>query len=414
MAATAALDPHYCRAVRAVSTRFGRARRLPLYYAVMATVLEISLWVGAGLWIVFLLQFIINWILVPDLRKVTCTPPDRWPLVSIVVPARDEERGVRAAVTSFCKQDYPAFEVIVVDDRSTDATPRILAELQADFEHLTVVKGQEPPEGWLGKPNALEIGRKHAKGEWLLFVDADVVYAPDLLRRALRYALREQAGMLFLYPRLTTGEVLEAVTMSTLYLAAFAACPMFLVSRTKNKLLALGGGVFNLVRRDALEASGAFESLRNAVVDDVGMGRVVKAAGYRQAVALAGALIRIRMYGGFCDTVEGFSKNAYPMFRRHWWLLPIPVFVGALVSLLPYVGFASALAGGSVSVPASISLACMHVILAVLALRFRQSWCIVFLNPVRELSWWWILLRSFIRYRRHGVVWRGRTYGSSV
>jgi len=380
----------------------------------MAAVFEILLWIGAGLWIVFLLQFIINWILVPDIRKVTCAAPAEWPLVSIVVPARNEEREIRKAVTSFCTQDYAALEVIVVDDGSTDATPRILAELQARFGHLTVVKGQDPPEGWLGKPNALEIGRKHAKGEWLLFVDADVVYAPDLLRRVIPYVLRERAGMLFLYPRLTTGEVLEAAAMSTLYLAAFAVCPMFLVSRTKSKLLALGGGVFNLVRRDALEAGGAFESLRNAVVDDVGMGRVVKAAGYRQAVALAGPLIRIRMYDGFGETVEGFSKNAYPMFRRHWWLLPIPVVVGALVSLLPYAGFALALAGGSVSVPASISLACMHVILAVLALRFRQSWCIAFLNPVRELCWWWIILRSFVRYRRHGVVWRGRTYGSSV
>ncbi len=378
----------------------------------MGNVLEILLWVGAGLWIVFLLQLVVNGALIRDLRTFGLDPPAEWPLVSIVVPARDEERRIGEAVASFCRQDYPALEVIVVDDGSTDATPRILAELQAQFPNLKVVEGQEPPPGWLGKPNALETGRKHARGEWLLFVDADVIYAPDLLRRAVSYALRRDAGMLFLYPRLSTGGVLEAVIMSSLYLVPFAAFPMFLISHTRSRWFATGGGPGNLVRREALEASGAFACLKDAVVDDVGLGYAVKRAGFKEALALAGPLIRLRMYEGARATIQGFTKNIYPFVGRRWWTSAIPFVAGTLVSLLPYFGFAAELWAGSVSVPASIALVGMHVVLALLALIFRQPWYIAFLNPVRELCWWWILVRSFVEHRRAGLVWRGRRYGS--
>ncbi|MCP4594209.1 MAG: glycosyltransferase [bacterium] len=380
----------------------------------MENVLEYALWVGAGLWMVFLVLFVVNWLAIPELSRVPGSPPAHWPHVSIVVPARDEADGIRRAVSSFCRQDYPSFEVIVVDDRSTDATPQILAELKEQFQNLKVVPGSDPPEGWLGKPFALQLGSQHARGDWLLFVDADIEYAPDLLRRALPYVLERDVGMLFLFPRLLTGEWLEAVIMSTLYLGPFAIFPTFLISRTRSGLLALGGGMFNLVRRDAFEASGAFESLRNAVVDDVGMGRVVKQAGFKQAVALAGPLIRVRMYAGARATIDGFSKNAYPMFRRHWWLLPIPLSLGLVVSVVPYVGLTAGIIAGTLSTPAMISLGCMHVILAGLAWRLRQPWYVALLNPVRELCWWWILLRSAVRYFRYGLLWRGRSYGSDI
>ena len=378
----------------------------------MSTGLEIFLWIGAGIWLVFLLQLILNWALTRDLSRIQVKPPVEWPFVSIIVPARNEERCVRQAVTSFCLQDYPAAEVIVVDDGSTDATPRILAELQTRFPNLQVVQGQDPPAGWLGKPNALETGRKLAKGAWLLFVDADVVYAPDLLRRALAYAIDEDAGMLFLYPRLRTGGVVEAVIMSSMYLVPFAAFPLFLISRTKSRLLAVGGGVFNLVRRDALEACGAFECLAGTVLDDIGLGYAVKRAGFKEAVALAGPLIHIRMYGGARETIEGFTKNIYPAMVRRPWLLALPFVAGAVLSLLPYYGCVAGLLAGSVSIPAWIALFCMHVVLGGLALVFRQPWYITFLNPLRELCWWGIMIRSFVRYRRRGLVWRGRRYDS--
>lgn len=372
--------------------------------------LDVLLWIGAGLWGLFLVQMAVNSALIPSLSKLRVPSPAAWPFVSIVVPARDEERGIRRAVTSFCQQDYESFEVIVVDDRSTDRTPEILRELESDHANLTVVPGTDPPSGWLGKPNALEIGRKAAKGDWLLVVDADVVYTPDLLRRAMAYVLEQEAGMLVLWPRFATGEVLEAVMMSTLHLVVFACVPLFMAAKSRSKGFATGNGTFMLVRRDALRASGVFESLKDEVLDDVGLGYRVKRAGHSMAVALAGPLVYIRMYYGTRDLIHGFTKNVYPMGRNHPWLLGVPFILGAILSLLPYIGLVIGLLAGSISVPATTALVLMHVVMATLVIKFRQRWYVTFLNPVREVLWWGVLLRSLVAYLRHGIVWRGRQY----
>jgi chlorobactene glucosyltransferase len=373
-------------------------------------VLDILLWVGAGFWLLCLVQFILNTLLVPEISRLSLPMPADPPFVSIVVPARNEEEGIENGVTSFCRQDYPTFEVIVVDDCSTDATPRILADLCSRFPMLKVVRGTEPPEGWLGKPHAMEEGRREAKGDFVLFADADVVYAPDVLRRAMAYVLRRNAAMLFLMPKIVTKGFFEAVLMSTLCMGGGAVIPWFLVNITRSRFFGAGGGVFNLVRRDALEASGAFASLRDAVVDDIGLGFKVRRTGFPTAVAAAIPLVSIRQYPGAAATIEGYTKNIYPGLRRFPWLFPVPILFGAVVSLLPYYGFALALAGGGVSAPASLALLAMHAVLAAVALRFRQPWFIIFTNPLRELGWWWIYLRSFLRYHRKGVVWRGRTF----
>jgi glycosyltransferase involved in cell wall biosynthesis len=372
--------------------------------------LEVILWVGAVLWTLGFIQLIVNLVLIHNLAKLELEPLADAPFVSIVVPARDEEKGIREAVTSFCSQDYPAFEVIVVDDCSTDGTAQILTELQKEHANLRVIAGKEPPAGWLGKPHALETGQQAAGGDWLLFVDADVVYAPDLLRRAIAYVRREEAAMLFLWPNLTTRGWVEAAFMSTLYLGGMALVPMFLVTRSKSKAFAAGGGVFNLVRRDALTAAGAFTSLKAEIIDDVGLGFKVKGAGFRLAMAMAGPLIHIRMYDGAAATLRGFTKNAYPVVRAVPWFLPLIPLLSFTLNFAPYYGFVHALLAGTISVPASIAICFMHLVFGGLAVAFRQSWAITFLNPVREAGWWWILARSMVIYYRKGVIWRGRIY----
>jgi chlorobactene glucosyltransferase len=374
----------------------------------------ILLWLGAVLWILLFIQLMVNCGLTRDLSRAELQPLENPPFVSIVVPARNEERSIRQAVASFCAQNYPHFEVLVVDDRSTDATPKILAELQTRFSNLKVIDGRDPPEGWLGKPHALEIGRKEAKGQWLLFVDADVVYGPDLLRRAIDYVVREEADMLFLAPNFTTKSVMEAVLMSNIYFIAAAAFPAYLATHSKSKRFAGGGGVFNLVSRDALTACGAFDSIKDAVVDDVALGYKVKAAGYKLAGAMAGSLMHIRMYHSALETVEGFTKNMYPLARQLPWILPIPFVGGFLLTLLPYYGFFDGLLAGFINVPAAISLIFAHLVFGSISLFFKQPWYIAFLNPLREVGWWWIMVRSLVVYHRKGIVWRGRSYRNKV
>lgn len=370
--------------------------------------IDALLWIGAVLWIILTIQFLLNLVVIPSLSETEGDLSTEAPQVSIVVPARNEERAIGRAVASLCRQDYPSFEVVVVDDGSSDATPEILEGLRGEFSCLRVIKGVEPPAGWLGKPNALEIGRRAARGEWLLFVDADVIYRPETLRRAMAMVLSERADMIFLCPRMLTSGAIEAALMSSVFFLGFAVMPSFLTLRTKSPRLALGGGTGNLVRRDVVEAIGAFTCLRNEVIDDIGLARKVRAGGFRAAVTRAGGMVEVRMYEGVRETVEGFTKNLYWLFKQNPWLTPVPLVGGTILSLLPYWGFAAALEGGRISVPATISLFFMHVVFAGIARFFHMHWAITFLNPIRELGWWWILLRSTVRARSHGIVWRGR------
>lgn len=373
--------------------------------------IEILLWVGAVLWVVISVQFLLNCILTDDLSKIKVATLDDFPRVSIVVPARDEERYIGDAVRSFCTQDYPDYEVIVVDDLSTDRTPEILAELQKEFSHLTVIRGSEPPKGWLGKPNALEAGRRVASGSWLLFVDADIIYGPELLKRSMGYAKTNELSMLSLGANTTTDGVFEAALMSTLYFALAATVPLFLVNKTSSHLFAAGGGVFNLVQRTALEAAGAFESLKGAVIDDIGLGYKVRKEGFKTAIGVAGPMISLRMYHGAGETIDGFSKNLYPSIRSRPYLLVVMLFLGFTISFLPYYGLVSALFDGVVSIPALISLSFMHLVFLGIALFFKQPWYITFLNPLREAGWAYILLRSMVVYYKNGgILWRGRVY----
>ncbi|MDH3975690.1 MAG: glycosyltransferase family 2 protein [Deltaproteobacteria bacterium] len=372
--------------------------------------LEFFLWAGAILWIIFFINLTINLLIAPNLEEYTARLPEKPPKVSIVVPARNEERYIYQAVTSFCSQDYPDYEVIVVDDGSTDATPALLEELTRKFSHLKVIKGEEPPPGWLGKPNTLERGRKEAGGEWFLFVDADVIYDPQLLSKTMSHTLHEKADMMFLGPTFLTKGILEATLMSTLYFLATAAYPMYLTVISKSRRFAAGSGCFNLISRKALEASGAFESLKSEVIDDLGLGYKVKGAGFRQTSARSGKMIQIRMYEGARETIKGFTKNMYPMMKRHPVLFGLPVIGGILITFLPYYGFFSTLLTGNLSLPAAISLLLMHIVFFRQATVFHQPRIITFLNPVRELGWWWIFFRSMAVYYSQGIVWRGRRF----
>jgi len=371
---------------------------------------QVLLWIGAASWALLFLHGLINLLFVPNVTATDFPEPRDWPLVTIIAPARDEERLIREAVTSFCTQDYPRLEVIVVDDRSTDATPHILAELQQEYQNLKVLRGHEPPEGWLGKPNALQTGWQEAAGDWILMVDADVVYRSDVVRRGVAFTLHEGTAMGVLQPRTESTGILEAILMSGFNLFIFVVTPLCLARHLRGKAFAAGSPTFNLIRRDVLEKTGGFACIRHAVVDDSAIGHYVKGEGHMLAVGYAGTMIKRRMYHGPAEAIRGFTKLLFPTIRKVPWLFPLHYLFGVTISFVPYIAFVRSVLEGVVNVPALISLVLMHLIFAMLAIRLRQPWYTTFCNPIREVVWWWIFGRSFVVYCRRGLVWRGRTY----
>ncbi len=238
-------------------------------------------------------------------------PPARpGPLVSVIVPARDEERGVGAAVRSLRALDYDHVQVIVVDDESRDGTAAAARAAAGDDPRVTVIDGAPLPPGWVGKPWACHQGVAAARGEWLLFTDADVVHAPDSLGRALAMARRLGRGGLTLLPTIDTGGVAERAVMP----AALAAIATFVapgpLARSARSRVSIAAGGYMLMPRALYAVAGGHAAIRGRMVDDVCLAAAVKRRGALLLPVPAGPLARLRMYHGAREMWRGWSKNA--------------------------------------------------------------------------------------------------------
>ncbi|HEV2065112.1 MAG TPA: glycosyltransferase family 2 protein, partial [Thermoanaerobaculia bacterium] len=219
--------------------------------------------VGMGALLLFVV-LPVNFVFTPRLSRAR-TRAARTPRVSVVIPARDEERCIERAVTSHLSQVYSDLEIIAVNDRSSDRTGEILAVLARGDSRLTVVTGSEPPTGWLGKPHALHLGASVATGEVLLFADADVVYDPRTLGEAVSLLESERLDFIAFLPRMVTEGFWESVLMPYVLGAYFAGIG-FLANVDWPRWAAAGGGAGNLIRRHAYEALGGHAALKDSVV----------------------------------------------------------------------------------------------------------------------------------------------------
>src|SRR3954452_16976690 len=223
-------------------------------------------------WLMALIRTVVNLRLIPRLRAGM--RPAKEPLVSVIIPARDEAHIIERTVRAFLAQTYANLEVIVVNDRSADGTGDIV---RAIGDHrLRVIDGIEPPAGWLGKPWALHQGSRVAFGELLLFVDADVIYAPPALAAAVAHAELRQATPLTLLPHFELHGFGENAAMPMMAMTAFTFLPTWFSNRTRFARLAIGGGTGNLVRAAGYAHCGGHEQLKDSVVDDVALAQLVR------------------------------------------------------------------------------------------------------------------------------------------
>jgi hypothetical protein len=254
-------------------------------------------------------------------------PPGGWPTLSVIVPSRNEERAVEAATRALLAQDYPSLEVVAVDDRSTDATGRLLDGLAAEDGRLQVRHLTTLPDGWLGKNHAMAVGAESARGEWLLFTDADVLFAPDALKRAMAFACRHRLGHLVAFPHLIAPGFLERSFVATFSVFANLAFRVWELEHPGTRAF-VGMGAFNLVRRHAYDAVGGHQALAFEVVDDVKLGLILRRSGVPQGAIDSGGLVRLRWQPGFRASFRGLLKNAFA--AAEW---SVPRALGGAVAL---------------------------------------------------------------------------------
>lgn len=347
---------------------------------------------------------------------------DELPSLTVVIPARNEERDLGPALDSVLAQDYPGLEVRVVDDGSTDGTPETIAVRSAD-SRLVPLRTEGPPPGWLGKPHAIHVGSREAGGEWLLFLDADVRLRRGALRAAVSDAISRGLDHLALFPAFEQDGFWEKVLMPVLGTIFFVLLPSFLARDRRFGGFAFGSGAFALVRASAYRAVGGHERLRSSVVDDVRLAVELKRAGFRSDLRLGDDAVRLRMYRGRREIVEGFTKNLHVLMRDRPLLGGLNLTLGNLLQVGPFLWPLWWLGGALAGAPAAAgSLSAAGILLAAslalallcrgaVQLRLRYPLWPALLHPFMMLAWGWISLRSWRMVEGEGMVrWRGRSY----
>ena len=332
------------------------------------------------------------------------------PRVSIIVPARNEEAAIEPALRSLLALDYDNYEVIAVDDRSTDRTGEIIDSLQKNSPEslLKVIHHTELPSGWLGKTHAMWTAANQASGEWLLFTDADVMFKPESLRRALAYAEAEHAAHVVLFPQMimhSPGERMMIAFFQTLFV--FGHRPWKVADpKTKDHM---GVGAFNLVRRSAYKAVGTYKALCMEVVDDMKLGKVVKNAGFAQRNVFGGDLISIHWARGAMGIVNNLTKNFFAVLSFQRGRTVLSAFGLLFLNLGPFLG--TWLAHGWMRLPFAVALGSMFAIYVGMSRRSSVRPYYFLLHPVSTLLFTYTLLRSmFLALSNDGIVWRGTKY----
>ena len=266
---------------------------------------------------------------VPVLLRDRSPPPGRWPRVSLIVPARNEVETLGPAMRSRLAEGYPALEVVLVDDRSTDGTGALVDAIAAEDSRVRALHLDSLPPGWLGKLHAMSEGLRRATGEWILFSDADVHLAPGTIARAVSLAEAQRLDHLSLLPQLDPATWLVDAALASFTRTGLVLGRVWLVSDPRSKV---GGsvGAFGLVRRDALERSPGIEHLRLEVADDLALGQMLKSSGSRSALANGRELVRIHWYRSLAELTRGTEKGAAVFDHR---LLPALCWTGALGAL---------------------------------------------------------------------------------
>ena len=357
-----------------------------------------------------------------DVQTPRVHPPARGPLISVIVPARNEEKNIQRCVEALLAQDYPNFQVLVLDDRSTDSTPAILAGFSACDSRLVILAGRELPAGWAGKPHALHQAAASATGEWLLFLDADTYLHPNALSAALVSAQKTGADLYTVMTEQILGSFWEKTVMPLVFTALSVGFSPRKVNDPKSHD-AIANGQFIFIRRAAYDAIGGHEAVKNQIVEDKALAEKVKWSGQRLVIADGRGIARTRMYTDLPSMWEGWTKNIYLGLSDHPALLLLGAF-GALLALMaalvlpawPIFGILWYANGGAwmaFAVTLEALLVWAYIILARMKINHPMgiSRWYAFTTPLGAGVFAAMMLTSAWKVLSgQGVTWKGRNY----
>ncbi len=345
-------------------------------------------------------------------------PPNKFPKVSVLIPARDEEINIAKCINSLLEQDYPNFEVVVLDDNSTDETGFILKGLANKNPQLRVIQGAPLPQGWLGKHWACHQLAESTMSDLILFTDADTIHKPGMLRQAVGALEKERADLITAFPKeevVTLGEQLIVPIMGW---GIHSFLPIRFAQWLHWSGLSVTIGQFMLFQRSAFDAVGGYEAVKQNIIDDVALGRLIIDHGFAWRLLDGTQYITCRMYHNFSETIEGFSKNVFSFFDCRVlpfviaWIIVGFMFIDPLLAVFSVSGQASL-----THFPLKIAIIAFieSILLWLIAYRrFRFPTYLVLLYPVSLGLFILVAMRSLVLTLTGHTTWKGREVKKSL
>ncbi len=379
-----------------------------LYQTIIAVILAL-----------FLLNLILNLRSLHRLGEGKLRLPRPLPLISILIPARDEESNIAGCLDSLRKQDYSNYEVLVLDDGSTDNTAAVVEEIAAADPRVRLLKGETLPEGWAGKPFACHQLAKEAGGSWLLFTDADTVHAPNMLSSALAYAHSHKLSLLSGFPLQHITSFTQKIALPIMYFILLSCCPLWWMQGSKKPKPGIAIGQFLFLRADDYRQMGGHEAVKSRIVEDMWLGFELARRGKRQGVVDLSRVVSCHMYTRSSEMWQGITRWVYSAGSLSPWLLGLLMVLGAALFFVPFVftigHFTPLIPDYGWSMLIVMQIGAILLMRVLVDRRFRHPQLYSISHPAGISLWLLCVVNGAIRHLTGGGVrWKERSYTSKT
>jgi chlorobactene glucosyltransferase len=340
------------------------------------------------------------------------------PLISVLIPARNEEKNIRRILNSMIRQDYPNLEILVLDDNSTDATSQIVEGFVKKDGRVKLIQGTPLPQGWKGKCFACHQLSKIAKGSYLVFTDADTLHYPNSISGSLAALLKDNVDVISVFPRQIAVTFSERMSVRFINFIILSFMPLILVKHSKSPFFSTALGQFFLFKRKAYKKCGGFESVKNEILEDINISKQVKRCGLKIMVYDGSDSIFCRMFTNLPDVVKGFSRFIYAAFDCNFLIEIIAISFIALIFMVPFILlplgiFVFDWPARIISINI-IQIFLIFTIKFILAIRFKERILDVFFTPAAIAFVYFLAINSYKQSKLgKGVNWKDRVYGAN-